>query len=399
MRGNSPLGCSVVYQFSRFSVWAGTLSVLSLLWFNSAYAEALSTRAPIAYLLETETGSILYAKDGQKGFEPAGLSRILTAAVVFEAIKQGEIGEDTLCKVSEHAWRTGGAPSGNATMFAALGSDISVLDLLKGLLVHQAHDAAIILAECLDNSEAGFAERMNGYAANVGMIGSRFASPAGFPADGAVTTAADMATLCHHMLRNYPDRYPLFAIEEFTWNGIFQRNRNPIMGEVRGLDGFGVGSNDTDDYAAAASLIRDGRRVIAIVAGNPSAKARAQALKEVVDGAWELFSISTIYSKGDIIAHARVHGGQASEVPLVASSDISVLLPKAGTLDYKLRVSYMGPVHAPVMPGQVLGELLVLSGDQVVHRVPLETGGERIESGSLLSRASDGLQELLFGWL
>ncbi|WP_150524968.1 D-alanyl-D-alanine carboxypeptidase family protein [Roseibium sediminis] len=386
-------------QFLRSAIWTNLFVCLLVTDFGQAKAEVLSTRAPIAFLVETKTGSVLYSKDGNKTFEPAGLTRIVTAATVFQAIKDGEITEETPCKVSEYAWRTGGAPSGNPTMFAELGSEIPVLDLLKGLLVHQAHDAAIILAECLNHDEAKFTERMNGYVARIGLTASRFDNPAGMPAKGAVTTAEDMAALCQHMLHEYADRYPLFSIGKFTWNGIFQRNRNPIMGEVRGLDGFGVGSSETDGFAAAASLIRDGRRVIAIVAGTPSAKARAQALKEVVDGAWELFSISTIFSKGETIAFARVHGGQASEVPLVAASDISVLLPKAGTLDYRLRVSYQGPVQAPVEPGQVLGELIVLSGEQIVHRVPLETGGERIERGDLFSRATDGLQELLFGWL
>lgn len=386
-------------QFLRSAIWTKLFIGLLAVGIDQARAEVLSTRAPIAFLVEMKTGSVLYSKDGKKAFEPAGLSRIVTAATVFQAIKDGEVTEETPCKVSEHAWRTGGAPSGNPTMFAELGSEIPVLDLLKGLLVHQAHDAAIILAECLEQDEARFAKRMNEYAAGIGLKASRFDNPAGTPANGAVTTAEDMAVLCRNILHAYPDRYPLFSIEEFTWNGIFQRNRNPVMGEVRGLDGFGVGSNETDGFAAAASLIRDGRRVIAIVAGTPSAKARAQALKEVVDGAWELFSISTIFSKGETIAYARVHGGQASEVPLVAASDISVLLPKAGTLDYRLRVSYQGPVQAPVEPGHMLGELIVLSGEQIVHRVPLETGGKRVEKGDLFSRAIDGLQELLFGWL
>lgn len=362
-------------------------------------AETLDTGAPMAFLMEVKTGSVLYAKAADKTFQPAGLSRIMTAATVFKALKDGKVTEVQECKVSEHAWRTGGAPAGGTTMFAELGSFISVLDLLKGLLVHQAQDAAIILAECLDGDETTFAARMTAYGREIGLTNSRFLSPAGFDVDGATTTAEDMATLGLHMLQEFPDQYPLFALSEFTWNDIYQRNRNPLIDEMRGLDGLGTGSSEKGGFASLASLERDGRRVIAVVAGSPSAKARIQALKQVVDGAWDYFSVRQLYSKGDVVAMARVFGGIESEVPLVAERNIAVLLPKTGALGYKLRVTYSGPVVAPVEPGKRVGELRVFSGDRQVHQVGLLTGGKRIEKGDLLSRAKDSLGELLFGWL
>ena len=190
---------------------------------------------------------------------------------------------DQLCKVSEHAWRTGGAPSGRgATMFAAIKSDIAVEDLLKGLLVHNGNDAAIILAECLDGSEEAFAGRMTSLAEKIGMKNSRFANPTGYAEKPSQTSVRDQALLAEYIVETHPDLYQMFQIPEFTWNKIFQRNKNPLLGEIRNLDGLGGGNDPEDGYSGLGSVDRNGRRVIASVAGLTSDKHRLQTLKEVI---------------------------------------------------------------------------------------------------------------------
>ncbi|MBN9670622.1 D-alanyl-D-alanine carboxypeptidase [Labrenzia aggregata] len=361
-------------------------------------AETIVTKAPKAFLYEPSSGSILFAKAPHDPFAPGSLVKVMTAATVFRALKDGEMQTDQLCKVSEHAWRTGGAPSRGSTMFAAIKSEIAVEDLLKGLLVHNGNDAAIILAECLDGSEEAFAERMTKLAQAIGMKNSRFGNPTGYDTVPSQTTVRDQALLAEYILENHASFYPLFALPEFTWNKIFQRNKNPLIGEIRNLDGLGGGIDKNDGYSGLGSVNRNGRRIIAVVAGLTSDKHRLQTLKEVIAGAWDFFSIRTVFKAGEQVAEARVYGGVEGSVPLVSKTDIDVLLARGDTLEYRIRVVYKGPLRAPVKQGDRVGEIRVLGKHGVVYRAPLVTGAD-IGQGEMFGRALDGLQELLFGWI
>ncbi|WP_208983956.1 D-alanyl-D-alanine carboxypeptidase family protein [Roseibium aggregatum] len=357
------------------------------------------TKAPMAFLYEPASGTILFAKEPDRPFSPGALVKVMTAATVFKSLKDGDLKLDQTCKVSEHAWRTGGAPSGRgATMFAAIKSDIPVEDLLKGLLVHNGNDAAIVLAECLDGSEEAFAVRMTEFAHAIGMKNSRFGNSTGYPEVPSQTTVRDQARLAEYILESHADLYPMFAIPEFTWNKIFQRNKNPLLGEIRNLDGLGGGNDAEAGYSGLGSVDRNGRRVIAAVAGLSSDKHRLQTLKEVIEGAWEYFTVQTLFSAGDVVADGRVFGGISASVPLVSEEGVNVLLPLGGTLDYRIRVIYNGPLAAPVQAGEKVGEIRVIGKDGIVYRSPLVTGGT-VAEGTMIGRALDGLQELLFGWI
>lgn len=401
---------------SRAAIRAAAGAVLLLAGVLPSSGETLGTRAPIAFLYAPATDTTLYQKEADTAFEPGSLVKVMTAAAVFDALSDGEVTPETLCKVSEHAWRTGGAPSRRATMFAAIKSEIPVMDLLRGLLIHNANDAAIVLAECLDGSEEAFAGRLNKLAGALGMTGSRFVNPTGYgeleeegrgkagegeaaapaPAERNRTTARDMSRLARYILDKHKAYYPLFSELEFTWNNIFQRNKNPLLGEIRNLDGLGAGQA-ASGFSGLASVERDGRRVIAVVAGLADEKARLAAMKEVVEGAWDYFAVQRIFARGDIVTEAKVFGGAASTVPLRAASNIDVLLPRGGTLDYRLRVVYSGPLRAPVQAGARSGELQVLGHDGIVYRAPLETAGE-VAAGSLQERALGSITYFLFGW-
>ncbi|MHA7772829.1 D-alanyl-D-alanine carboxypeptidase family protein [Roseibium sp. M-1] len=362
-------------------------------------AETIVTKAPSAFLYEPSSGTILFAKEPDKPFNPGALNKIMTAATVFKALKDGDLTMDRPCKVSEHAWRTGGAPSRRgATMFAAIKSDIAVEDLLKGLLVHNANDAAIVLAECLDGSEQAFAGRMNSLAKSIGMTNSQFANPTGYPEEPSRTTVRDQARLAEYVIGTHADLYPMFALSEFTWNNIYQRNKNPLLGEIRGLDGLGAGNDETDGWSGLGSVNRNGRRVIAAVSGLASDNHRLQTLKEVIEGAWEYFTVQTLYKAGETVVDGRVFGGMDSSVPLVSGSNVDVLLPRGGTLDYRIRVVYEGPLAAPIEKGTPAGEIRVIGKDGIIYRSPLVTGAA-VARGDMLGRALDGLQELLFGWI
>ncbi|CTQ53454.1 D-alanyl-D-alanine carboxypeptidase DacC precursor [Roseibium album] len=377
-----------------FTLACSTLTPVS----SSSAAETIVTKAPMAFLYEPATETILFAKAPDNPFAPGSLAKVMTAATVFQLLKDGDMQLDQLCKVSEHAWRTGGAPSRRSTMFAAIKSEIAVVDLLKGLLVHNANDAAIVLAECVDGSEEAFAERMTTLAQTIGMKNSLFANPTGYDDKPSRTTVFDQAKLAEFVIENHPELYQLFSLPEFTWNKIFQRNKNPLLGEIRNLDGLGGGSDPNEGFSGLGSVDRNGRRVIAAVAGLTSDKHRLQTLKEVFSGAWEFFSVQTIYSAGDVVVEGRVFGGVESTVPLISEKDIDVLLARGDTLEYRIRVVYQGPLEAPVKHGTPAGELRVIGKNGIVYRTPLVAGGA-VARGGLFNRAMDGVQELLFGWI
>ncbi|MTI07839.1 D-alanyl-D-alanine carboxypeptidase [Roseibium denhamense] len=365
---------------------------------HQASAAELDTKAPKAFLLEPNSGTILFSKGANEPFAPGSLAKVMTAATVFKALEDGELRPDQLCRVSEHAWRTGGAPSRRSTMFAAIKSEIPVIDLLRGLLIHNANDAAIVLAECVDGSEEAFAARMTGLAAEIGMTSSRFANPTGHEKQKSQTTVRDQVLLGQYILASYPQRYRLFSEPEFTWNGIFQRNKNPLLGEIRGLDGLGGGADPDDGYSGLGSVSRDGTRVIAAVAGLNSDNHRLETLKNVLDGAWEYYSVQTIFESGEEVAEASVFGGETGSVALVAPADIDVFLSRGSKLDYRLRVVYQGPVPAPVEKGRQIGELQVYGKDGLIFQTPLVAGAD-VGVSSMTGRAMDGLFELMFGWL
>lgn len=375
---------------------AAFLSGVAFVVFSPLRAQDAADKLP-AYLIDASNGSVLVAESADKPFPPASTAKLMTAAVVLGELRSGAISLSTEFKVSEHAWRTGGAPARTTTMFAALNSLVSIQDLLSGLIVQNANDAAIILAEGLAGDEAAFAAKMNELAAELGMTGSRFANPTGYVAEGSQTTAHDLAVLAMHVIKSYPEFYPLFSQTDFTWNKIFQRNRNPIIGAVRGLDGLVAGYSETDGFNAVGSMMRGERRFIAVIAGRPTDQARVAALEDLFDSVEKDFEEVTLFETGEEIAEARTFGGVIPRVPLVATKPVRVLLPRGDRHEFRLRVVYRGPLVAPVEKGTEVGELRILKGEDVTYQVPLVADRD-VAAGNVRGRAFDTVSEALFGW-
>lgn len=350
-----------------------------------------------ALLLDITTGTLLSSRNPTVRYQPGSSAKLMTAAVVLDALAAGELTEETVFTVSEHAWRSGGAPARVTTMFARLGSEVPVIDLLRGLIIQNANDAAIVLAEGIAGSEEAFAARMNDKAAEIGLTGSLFANPTGYETAESYVTARDMARLADYVLTRHSDRYALFSAPDFTWNGIFQRNKNPLIGEVAGVDGLVAGFAEGAGYNAVASAERSGRRLIGIVAGYPDADRREEALRRLFDSLEKDFEDVVLFSAGDTVTEARVFGGTVGAVPLVVREDVEILLPRGDRRAYRLRAIYRGPLPAPVQAGTEVGELRVLRDSDIVYRAPLLTGGAS-EAGTVTSRASDVVKETLFGW-
>jgi D-alanyl-D-alanine carboxypeptidase len=249
----------------------------------SSAAEPFETAAPRAILVEYETGATLFEKSPDLQFGAGSFAKLMTAAIVFQAVKEGRLDLDDRFTVSENAWRLGGAASGGSTMFAELGSAIPVSDLLRGLIVASANDAAIALAEGIAGSETAFAELMNSEARRIGLKQSQFTNSTGLPDAGQHTTARDLAILANGLVRTYPDLYRIFAEREFTWNKIRQQNRMPLLATTAGVDGLNTSFLKDAGYGMIASAVRDGRRLIAVLSGADSLEARAEEGRRLIE--------------------------------------------------------------------------------------------------------------------
>ncbi|CAI9405374.1 D-alanyl-D-alanine carboxypeptidase DacA [Pleomorphomonas sp. T1.2MG-36] len=360
---------------------------------------ALESVAPRVALHDETTGSLLIARDEDKPFAPANFAKLVTAAVVFEALKTGEVTDATLYPISEHAWRTGGAPARVTTMFAAVKSFVPVSDLLRGLVVDYANDAAIALAEGLSGSEAAFTARMNAYVARIGLKDSRFANPTGYPDPQAKTTLSDMLALAGHIRTTYPDRYALYSQPEFLWNKINQTNKTRFIKELPGVDGMMLAFDEAAGLGALLTAGRGDRRVTLAASGYASLADRDKDLKALVEGAFSEYGRFEIYPSGAEIGRVKVFGGNAPDVAVVSTggAPVNLTLPTGDRSQFRLAVVYDGPVPAPIRRGAPVARLEVRVGDRLYQSVTLEAAAD-VERGEIRDRALDGFAEMFAGW-
>lgn len=355
-------------------------------------------KAPQIYLLEASTGTVLFARGEDEPMPPASLAKLMTAEYVFHELKSGRITDNTEYKVSEYAWRTGGALSRTSTMFAALNSNIRVIDLLQGVTVQLANDACIVLAEGLAGSEQKFAEQMTARARSIGLEKSTYVNSNGLPDPGNLSTMRELVTLARHIQRDYPDYYRLYSQESFEWNKIFQRNKNPLVQQKIGIDGLATGFSEGYGYSVVASIERDGVRLFLAMGGLKTDKERVEEARRVLDWGLVNFRKQVVFRKDEVIAEAPVFGGDRARVPLVAASDIEIYVPNDNPDRVRARIDYKWPLKAPLKAGDTVGTLVISLGEKPVRRLPVQAS-EEVGTGTLTSKAYDGLKELLFFWL
>jgi D-alanyl-D-alanine carboxypeptidase (penicillin-binding protein 5/6) len=348
--------------------------------------------------MDFKTGSILYSRAAEEPLQPANMAKLMTLAVVFGELKSGKLSLDTEFRVSNHAWRTGGAPSGTSTMFAAVRSNIRVEDLVIGAAVVSGNDAAIVLAEGIAGSEQAFAARMNEYAAKHGFTSARFRNPTGAANTEQHISARELAKLAAHLIREYPAYYKYFQVPEITWSKIKQSNRNPMFGSSLGVDGLMTGSTKESGYGFVASAEQNGQRLIAVVHGAKSEKDRTEDVRRLLDWGFRAFGDRLLFTGSNEIAHASVYGGAKGSVPLIGKGDIHVLSLQGTNERFTARVVYEGPLRAPVMKGAEVAKLRLYRGDQIAHEAPLYAG-EDIAAGGVFGRAFDSVYEFVGGLL
>lgn len=363
-----------------------------------ANAQLFETKAKEAFMVDADTGSILFAKNPDDLVPPASLAKLMTMEVLFHAIKAGRYTLDDTFAVSENAWRNGGAKSGGSTMFAALKSNIRIEDLIQAIAVQSANDGCIVVAEGMGGTEENFAQLMTDRARELGMTKSVFKNSTGLPADGQVVTARELVELSMHLWRDYPDYYKYFSEQDFTWNKITQRNRNPLLAMDIGADGLKTGYTEDSGYAIVGSVNRDGRRIFAALSGMSSDRERSEEARKLLDWGMRSFQKTELFGNGDVVAEATVYGGAKSSVALKAKGPISVLVPLTNRDRLSARVVYDGPIMAPLEEGTQIGTLRVSVGDTLSQETPLYAS-ESVELGTLHQRAMDAVGELLVGWL
>jgi D-alanyl-D-alanine carboxypeptidase (penicillin-binding protein 5/6) len=349
-------------------------------------------------MMDAETGTILLSKNADEPFAPASLAKLMTVELVFQALESGRLSLDDEFVVSEHAWRTGGAVSGGSTMFAELGSSIRLEDLLRGVIVQSANDGCIVIAEGMAGSEENFAKLMTERARKLGLTQSVFKNATGLPADGQQVTARELTLLALHIWKEYPQYYKYFSEPSFKWNGILQRNRNPLIGMDIGADGLKTGHTEEAGYGIVASMQQKGRRLFATLAGMSSETERAEEARKMLDWGIRAFEKVKIFSDGEVVGEASVFGGEKSTVALKAHGPISIFVPITNSDRLAARIVYNGPVEAPVEAGQEIGSLKVWIGDTLSQETPLYAA-ESVGIGSLHQRALDAVEELLIGWM
>lgn len=381
---------------------AGILTVMALVCLTAcvqAFAgEPIPTKAKQVFMIEAETGTILLNKKADELVQSASLMKLMTAEYVFHLLKSGSLKLETEFPVSEHAWRTGGALSRTSTMFAALKSRIRVEDLLKGAIVQQANDACIILAEGISGSDSAFTEKLNARARDIGLKRSTFANASGLPDEGNRMTMRELVMLSRQLHDNYPEYFPYFAIRDFEWNKIRQRNRFPLFASVEGSDGFATGYSEDAGYGMVATVERNGVRLYLAMSGLASPKEREDEARNILEWGLSAFEKRQIFAAGEVIGDVPVYGGADSRVSVAAKAPVSIFQDKRLPDRVTARIAYDWPFKAPVEKGAQVGALRLYNGEEVLQEVPVYAQNE-VRSGSLTGRALDAVWELLFFWM
>lgn len=354
---------------ARDSAAAVLAAVLVVCWTAAAPAQQIDTPAAFGYLIDLSSNTVLLDKSASTPTAPASMSKMMTVLMVLERLKAGTLKLDDTFPVSEKAWRKGGSK-----MFVELGSRVRVDELLLGIIVQSGNDACIVVAEGLSGSESAFAAEMTARAKELGLENSRFLNSTGWPEDGHVMSAKDLAHLARILIEDYPEYYPLFSRTEYEYNNIPQHNRNPLLSDKIGADGLKTGHTEASGYALTASAERDGRRLILVLNGLESAAQRAQEAERLLEWGFRSFDSYALFEGSQVVEHAPVWLGDQESVPLVLEEALTVTLNRTARKDMKVAIRYDAPVPAPIARGDWLGVLTVTAPGIAPIERPLVAG-------------------------
>ncbi len=366
---------------------------------ETAPPPVFDTAATHALIMDYETGIVLYSKNGEEPMPPSSMSKIMTVLMVLEALKNGDITLDTVFTTSEHAWRTGGFASGSSTMCLDPNEQVTVGELLRGVIVLSGNDASIVLGEGLSGSEEAFASDMEYRAHELGLTSASFRNATGWPDPEHRISSRDLAEIARITIRDYPEFYPIYAEREYDHcveapSNRF--NRNPVLGMVEGADGLKTGHTEEAGYGLVASAVRNGERRIIVLNGMTTNASRSQEAERLLRASFSEFEVSKPFVAGATIANLPVYLGVEETVPVRIDEDVAVGHHRRAGRDASARVVYDAPLKAPITEGDVVGTLFVdIPGSPAIERPVIAAAS--VEKEGLVGLATAGLMNLIRG--
>jgi D-alanyl-D-alanine carboxypeptidase (penicillin-binding protein 5/6) len=342
-------------------------------------------------LMDARSGEVLMEHNADEALPPASLTKMMTSYIASLEIMRGQIKEDDLVLVSEKAWRKGGSK-----MFIEVGNQVSVIDLLRGIIIQSGNDASIAMAEHIAGSEDAFADLMNSHAKRLGMTTTHFENATGWPAENHLSSARDMAVMAHAIIRDDPDHYKIYKEREFFWNGIRQPNRNLMLWRDSTVDGLKTGHTEEAGYCLVASAERDEMRLISVVMGTSSEQARAAETQKMLTWGFRFFETKVFYQPNQVLSQARVWAGAENQVALGLAEGLVMTLPKGQAEKLEAGITMDSPIKAPIAAGDVLGRVEVKLGDKVMHSAPL-VALVAVEQAGIFGRLWDNIRLFFYG--
>ncbi|HED33002.1 MAG TPA: D-alanyl-D-alanine carboxypeptidase [Gammaproteobacteria bacterium] len=339
-------------------------------------------------LVDFNSGRVLAEKNSNKKVEPASITKLMTAYVVYKELEAGRLSLDEEVTISKKAWRMKGSK-----MFIEVGKKVSVEDLLKGLIIQSGNDATVALAEHIAGSERAFADLMNQYAQQLGMRNTNFVNSTGWPHKNHVTTAADLVKLASAIIREYPEHYEWYKQKEFTYNKIKQHNRNKLLWRDKSVDGFKTGHTESAGYCLVASAKRDSMRLISVVLGTRSEKSRGDVSQSLLSYGFRFYESNKLYAAGETLNSARIWKGAAENINLGVAEDLFVTIPRGQYKKLDASIEVNSKIEAPVQKGQKMGTVNVTIQGKELVSLPL-IALQTVEEGSLWQRSKDQFLQL-----
>ncbi|MFC3286302.1 D-alanyl-D-alanine carboxypeptidase family protein [Litchfieldella rifensis] len=342
-------------------------------------------------LMDAESGEVLAAHNADERLPPASLTKLMTAYLVEHELNQGNIAMDDMVNVSEKAWRTGGSK-----MFIEVGNQVSIQDLLYGIIIQSGNDASVAVAEHIAGGEQPFADLMNQHATRLGMQNTNFVNATGLPNPEHYSSARDLARLSRHIIEDYPEHYAIYAEKFFTYNEIRQPNRNRLLWRDPSVDGLKTGHTDEAGYCLVASAKRDDMRLISVIMGTASEEARVQETQKLMSYGFRYYETLKLYDQGAVLNTPRIWGGAQNELRVGVEEDVSMTVPRGRSDELTARLNLQESISAPVQAGDRVGSLEIKMGDEVLGELPL-VALETVEQGGFFKRLLDTIRQFISG--
>ena len=375
------------------------LVLLTILSLTSNANAVFDVKARTAILQDYLSGEILYEKDADKSIYPASMTKIMTAIVAFELIRSGDLDLNEKFTISENAWRLSSA--GYSSMFIMIGDEVSVENLLRGIIIASGNDACVALAEGIAGTEEEFALLMTAKAKEIGMNNTNFANASGINNTENNSTVRDIMIMSRYLIKNYPKEYQIFSEKEFTWNRtggdpITQGNRNPLLYKDFGVDGIKTGYLAVERYSLASSVYRNGRRLIAVGSGFDTKQDRSRESAKLLTWGLSNFDLIEITKSNTVIENADVWLGKKKQVATYVNKDIYKTIPKARKKFLKVSIVYNGPIQAPIKKDDILGKLKVTYKNELVSEYDL-LAFEDVKKLNMFSKLIRSINFLIWG--